>query len=79
MPFVGCGCGCGCGGSAVEKIKMEPMGAESEDKRKKNKRVVGRLEKDLADATKELQTLSASTKMMVAVMVMAVMFSVNKR
>lgn len=55
------------------------MGAESEERRKKNKRVVGRLEKDLADASKELQTLAASTKMMVGVMVMAVMFSVNKR
>lgn len=55
------------------------MGAENEEKRKKSQRVVSRLEKDLADATKELQTLATPSKMVVAVMVMVVMFGVNKR
>lgn len=67
------------GGCAVEKKKLEPLGAEGEDRRKKSQRVVGRLEKDLADATKELQALAVSSKLVVTAMVMLVMFMVNKR
>lgn len=67
-----------CG--AVEKKKAEPLRiTDNDDKKKKSQRVVSRLEKDLADATKELQTLATPSKMMVAVFVMVVMFSVQKR
>lgn len=65
---------------AVEKKKAEPLAiVDSEDKKKKSLRVVSRLEKDLADATKELQTLATPTKMVVAVLVMFAMIGVNKR
>ncbi|CAN0022798.1 unnamed protein product [Pylaiella littoralis] len=62
----------------IEKKKLEPLGAEGEDRRKKSQRVVGRLEKDLANATKELQALAVSSKLVVTAMVMLVMFMVNK-
>lgn len=52
---------------------------DNEDKKRKSQKVVSRLEKDLADASKELQTLATPSKMMVAVFVMVVMFSVQKR
>lgn len=50
-----------------------------EKKREKSQRVVSRLEKDLADAGKEIQALATPTKVLVAVVLMAVMFGVNKR
>lgn len=52
---------------------------DNDDKKKKSQRVVSRLEKDLADATKELQTLATPSKMMVTVFGMVVMLSVQKR
>ena len=48
-------------------------------KREKNQRSIERLEKDVADAMKELQALAVSSKLAVAVLVMAVMIGVNKR
>lgn len=65
---------------AVEKKKTDPMAiTESEDKKKKSQRAVNKLEKELADATKDLQTLATPTKMVVAVLVMFAMIGVNKR
>lgn len=62
----------------VEKKKAEPVGMDNEKKREKSQKMVSRLEKDLGDAAKEIQTLSTPSKMLVAVLVMAMMFGVNR-
>lgn len=65
---------------AADKKKTELLRVtDNDDKMKKSQRVIGRLEKDLADATKELQTQATPSKMIVAVFVMVVMISVQKR
>ena len=64
---------------AVEKKKAEPVGMDSAKKREKGQRLITRLEKDLADAMKELQALATPSKLAVAALVMAVMFGVKKR
>ena len=64
---------------AVEKKKAEPVGMDNEKKREKSQRTVSRLEKDLKEASKEIQALGMSTKLITAVVVMMVMLGVNKR
>ena len=67
-----------CG--AVEQKKNEVLRiTDNDDKKKKSQKVVSRKEKELANETKDLQTLATPSKMMVAVFVMVVMFSVQKR
>lgn len=63
----------------MEKKKAEPVGMDSTKKREKGQRLITRLEKDLADAVKELQALATPSKLAVAALVMAVMFGVKKR
>lgn len=55
------------------------MAMDNDKKRVKSQRSIAALEKDLASATKEIQALATPSKMLVAVMVMAVMFGINKR
>eukprot|EP00904_Undaria_pinnatifida_P000477 jgi/Undpi1/1042/HiC_scaffold_10.g04505.m1 len=62
----------------LEKKKAEPVGMDSAKKREKGQRLITRLEKDLADAMKELQALATPSKLAVAALVMAVMFGVKK-
>ncbi|CAM9198836.1 unnamed protein product [Laminaria digitata] len=63
----------------LEKKKADPVGVDnSAKKREKNQRVIDRLEKDLADAMKELQALATPSKLAVAVLVMAVVVGINK-
>lgn len=52
---------------------------DSEEKKKKGVRALGRLEKELADATKDLQAQAVTSKMIVTVLAMVVMISVQKR
>lgn len=64
----------------MDKKKADPVAVDSTaKKREKNQRSIERLEKDVADAMKELQALAVSSKLAVAVLVMAVMIGVNKR
>lgn len=63
----------------VEKKKAEPVGMDNEKKREKNQRVVTRLEKELQDATKKIQALTVPSKIVTALLAMAIMFGVNKR
>lgn len=64
---------------AVEKKKVHPVGLDSSSKkREKNQRSIERLEKDLADAMKDLQALATPSKLAVTVLVMAVMVGINK-
>ncbi|CAM9340209.1 unnamed protein product [Ascophyllum nodosum] len=51
---------------------------DNEKKREKSQRTVSRLEKDLKEASKEIQALGMSTKLITAVVVMMVMLGVNK-
>lgn len=55
------------------------MGMDNEKKREKNQRVVVRLEKELQDATKKIQALTVPSKIVIALLAMAIMFGVNKR
>lgn len=64
---------------AVEKRKAEALLMDNDKKREKNRREVGRLEKDLGDSAKELQTMATPSKLMIAFLVMAIMFGVNRR
>ncbi|CAB1097189.1 unnamed protein product [Ectocarpus sp. CCAP 1310/34] len=61
----------------VEKKKAEPVGG-SVEKKVKNLKALSRLEKDLAEATKDLQALTMSNKLVVAVTLMVVMIAINK-
>ena len=55
------------------------MGVDSSSKkREKNQRSIDRLEKDLADAMRDLQALAMTSKLAVTVVVMAVMVGINK-
>ncbi|CAM9409389.1 unnamed protein product [Ectocarpus sp. 4 AP-2014] len=62
----------------VEKKKAEPVGG-SVERKVKNLKALSRLEKDLAEATKDLQALTMSNKLVVAVTLMVVMVAINKR
>lgn len=63
----------------MEKKKADPVGVDSTTKkREKNQRLIERLEKDLADAMKELQALATPMKLAVTVLVMAVVIGINK-
>lgn len=64
---------------SVEKKKAESLLMDKEKKRDKSRKDVGRLEKDLADLTKELQNLATPSKLMVSLLVMAIMFVINRR
>ncbi|CAN0484430.1 unnamed protein product, partial [Ectocarpus sp. 12 AP-2014] len=61
----------------VEKKKAEPVGG-SVERKVKNLKALSRLEKDLAEATKDLQALTMSNKLVVAVTLMVVMIAINK-
>lgn len=64
---------------SVEKKKAESLLMDNDKKREKVRRDVGRLEKDVADASKELQTMATPSKLFVALLIMVVMFGVNRR
>lgn len=63
----------------MEKKKAESLLMDNEKKREKSRRDVGRLENDLTSLTKELQTLATPSKLVVSLVVMAVMFVINRR
>ena len=63
---------------SVEKKKAELLLMETEKKREKVRRDVGRLEKNLADLSKDLQGMATPSKLFVSFLVMAIMFVVNR-
>lgn len=62
----------------MDKKKAELLLMETEKKREKVRRDVGRLEKNLADLSKDLQGMATPSKLFVSFLVMAIMFVVNR-